>query len=83
MNYIELSEKLSDTKREYEAALSRGSGVAVAKEHMKNILFNNCDNIIQGLKEADSLQEEVQALDAALKEADDQARKKRTSATKG
>lgn len=47
-------------------------GVAVAKERMKNIAFNHYDQLIKALMENKSLNEEVDALDAALKEAEEE-----------
>lgn len=68
----ELIEAMSVARSEYQSALTRGMGVAVAKERMKNIAFNHYDQLIKALIENKSLNEEVDALDIALKEAEEE-----------
>ena len=50
--------------------LARSSGVSVAKERMKNLLFNYYDALVQAAVDNVSLREEVKSLDEALQEAD-------------
>lgn len=68
----ELIEAMAAARSEYQSALTRGMGVVVAKERMKNIAFNHYDQLIKALMENKSLNEEVDALDAALKEAEEE-----------
>lgn len=68
----ELIEAMAAARSEYQSALTRGMGVAVAKERMKNIAFNHYDQLIKALMENKSLNEEVDALDVALKEAEEE-----------
>ena len=68
-------EKLRAAEAEYKYAMARGSGIAMAKERMKNLLFNYFDQLLQAAIENEALREEVESLDAALKEADDELKK--------
>lgn len=74
---------LESANAEYRAAQVRGSGITTARERLKNILFNNMDDIYAALKESMSMQEEIDALDAALKEADDALKKREGEAKRG
>ena len=62
--------QLKAAKKNYEAAQARMSGVASAREGMKNLLFNYFDELLQAAIDNEALREEVEALDVALKEAD-------------
>lgn len=66
----ELIETMNAARSEYQSALVRGMGVAVAKERMKNIAFNHYDQLLKALAENQSLNEEVDALDSALADAE-------------
>lgn len=50
--------------------MARSSGVSVAKERMKNLLYNYYDALVQAAVDNVSLREEVKSLDEALQEAD-------------
>lgn len=66
----EIVQNMADAQAAYIAAQARGMGVAVAKERMKNIAFNYYDQLRKAAQENISLREEVDALDAALADAD-------------
>lgn len=72
---------LAQAKMEYTSALARMGGVSVAKERLKNVLFNHFEELIDAALENISLREEVDALDAALKEADEELKSKKTKTT--
>jgi len=78
----EIIEKMTNAKAEFIAAQNRGSGIAVAKERMKNIAFNYFDQLIDAAKENASLREEVAALDAALADADEELKELKKSKKK-
>lgn len=65
-------EEMTNAKAEYVAAQTRGAGIAGAKERMKNIAFNYYDQLIDAAKENISLREEVESLDEALANADEE-----------
>lgn len=71
----EMINSLSSAKMELISAKARSSGVNVAKERMKNLLFNYYEDIIQFVLEAKSLQEEVEALEAGLEDSDNENKK--------
>lgn len=87
----ELIEKLGSAQIEYLNALARKSGEATYRERLKNILFNNCAAIIEELNKAagqatevEQLRDDVESLEAALAEADEENKKLRKPAkTKG
>lgn len=63
-------ESLGRAKQEFITAKARNSGVAVAKERMKNLLFNYYDPIVQALLENAKLKEENDMLEASLEDTD-------------
>jgi hypothetical protein len=65
-----LETELKDAQLKYENALRRKSGVAQAKETLKNLLLNNLDNIVGCLSGLAKSEEEVACLQAALDDAD-------------
>lgn len=73
----DIVQAMATAKAEYSAAIARGSGVAVAKERMKNIAFNYYDQLQNAMLENISLREEVEALDTALADADQELKELR------
>ena len=71
----EIAEKMADAQAAYMAAQARGMGIAMVKERMKNIAFNYFDELRKAALENISLREEVDSLDAALADADEELRK--------
>lgn len=76
--YTEVIDKMKKAKSEYEFASARGSGMVAAKERMKNIAFNYFDKLLDALIQNDSLQEEIDALDRALADADNELKELKT-----
>ena len=74
VNYIE---EIMKAKAEFVSAMGRRSGIAQAKERLMNLLFNYHEDLIGLAEENKRLQEEVEALDVALGEADDEIKKLR------
>ena len=74
----EMISELVNAKNMLEVARTSGLGVNAAKERMKNILFNYCDDLVADAKECASLREEVEALEAALEESDEENKKLRS-----
>ena len=68
-------EEMTNAKAEYIAAQTRRAGIVAAKERMKNIAFNYYDQLIKAAQENISLREEVDSLDAALADADEELKK--------
>ena len=68
---------LEEIKADYLAAKARGAGVAQSKERLKNALFNNFDKLIDCAVENAELKEEVDALEAALREAAEERKSKK------
>lgn len=66
----EMIEKQSAAKQKLIAAKARASGVTLAKEQMKNLLFNYYEDLVQSALDNISQREEVSAQDEALQEAD-------------
>lgn len=73
----------------YNGAVARQSGLSLAKERLKNVLFNNVKGILDVLgesakkdKQIKELTEERDMLDVSLKEADDEITKLKKSASK-
>lgn len=66
----EMIEKQSAAKQKLIAAKARASGVTLAKEQMKNLLFNYYEDLVQAALDNISQREEVSAQDEALQEAD-------------
>lgn len=62
----------SNAKQEYDHAKARSSGITLAKEKFKNLLFNYYEPIVNAVIENRSLHEEVESLNVALQEADDE-----------
>ena len=71
----DIIKEMTDAKMEYIAAQNRRAGVSAAKERMKNIAFNYYDQLIKAAQENISLREEVDSLDAALADADEELKK--------
>lgn len=65
-----LETELKDAQLKYENANRRKSGVAQAKETLKNLLLNNLDNIVGCLGRLAKSEEEVACLQVALDDAD-------------
>lgn len=72
---MDMIKEMMDAKMEYIAAQNRRAGVSAAKERMKNIAFNYYDQLIKAAQENISLREEVDSLDAALADADEELKK--------
>lgn len=66
----EMIQNMADAKAAYISAQARGMGVVTAKERMKNIAFNYYEQLLKAAQENISLREEIDALDAALADAD-------------
>lgn len=66
----DILDTIIEAKNNAENAAAAGINPARARESLKNILFNACDGIIEGLRENKELHEEIGALDQALAEAD-------------
>lgn len=56
--------------RELRSAKKRGSGVTAAKEKMKNLLLNYCDDLLALAEENKRLAEEVKVLETGLEDSD-------------
>jgi len=63
-------EEMSAAKIAYESALSRGSGVAVAKQRMANVAFNYFSQLMGYIEENERLRKEIEVLNVSLDEAD-------------
>ena len=63
-------EAISKAKHELTSAKARNSCVMAAKERMKNLLFNYCDDLVNLALENQRLNSEIESLNAALDEAD-------------
>ena len=61
---------LSAAKSALISAKASNAGVSVAKERMKNLLFNYYEDLIATALECANLKEEVESLEAALFESD-------------
>ena len=61
---------LSSAKLALISAKASNAGVSIAKERMKNLLFNYYEDLISTALECVSLKEEVASLEAALEESD-------------
>lgn len=61
---------LSAAKSALISAKASNAGVSVAKERMKNLLFNYYEDLIAAALECANLKEEVASLEAALEESD-------------
>lgn len=72
---MDMIKEMMDAKMEYIAAQTRRAGIVAAKERMKNIAFNYYDQLIKAAQENISLREEVDSLDAALADADEELKK--------
>lgn len=68
---MKMLEELRNAKIAYVSALASRSGVAAAKERMKNILFNYYEDLISLSEENEKLREENESLNVALQEADE------------
>lgn len=84
MDIMNLLEELDHAKLVLRQAQARNSGVMSARDGIKNILFNNLDGIVDTLKGAEGketeirgLKEEVNMLNNALEEADEENNKLR------
>lgn len=64
-------EELSKAKLAYDSAVASRSGVTVAKERFKNLLFNYYPALVSLAEENKRLTEENESLNAALQEADE------------
>ena len=73
----EMISSLSSAKMELISAKARSSGVNIAKERMKNLLFNYYEDLIQAALENVSLKEEVSSLEIGLDESDNENKKLR------
>lgn len=68
-------EELSKAKISYDAAVVSRSGVNVAKERLKNLLFNYYKDLVALAEENKKLVEENESLNIALQEADEDLNK--------
>lgn len=66
----EFIEKLEKATAELQSAKNRNSGIAAAKDKIKNILYNHMTDIVSAIKESDELKKEVRSLEDALDDAD-------------
>lgn len=66
----DILETIVQAKTDAEHATASGINPAKAREGLKNVLYNACEEIIKGLQENKELREEIDALDKALAEAD-------------
>ena len=71
---------LKSAKVSYMEAVTRKSGVSVAKERMMNLLFTYFDDLMSLVKECEELQEEISALEAALTESEEEVKHLRETA---
>lgn len=78
----EMIVSLSAAKQAQVSAKASQSGVSVAKERMKNILYNYYDELIQAALDNITLREENEALEIALQESDDENQSLRKSLSK-
>lgn len=60
--------------KRYETTQSTGLGVSRAKERLMNVLFNARGELVAAARECGELREQVEALNAALAEADNTIR---------
>lgn len=67
MDYTAIKNEINDAKANYEAAVSRRSGVTVARERYRNILENNVANILGLIKVYEELQKTIDEKDAEIK----------------
>lgn len=67
-----IHEELSKAKLAYDSAVASGSGVNMAKERFKNLLFNYYPVLVGLVAENKRLAEENESLNAALQEADEE-----------
>ena len=61
---------LFSAKNTLITAKAANAGVSLAKERMKNLLFNYCDDLVNTALEYGKLKEEVESLETALEESD-------------
>lgn len=66
----EIISKQAEAKQRFISAKASNSGINMAKEQMKNLLFNYFDELIDAAIEIGKLREENDMLDAALRESD-------------
>lgn len=66
----DLQTSIAESQLKYTSALRRKSGIATAKDSVKNVLFNNAESIIECLGEVAKLREENECLQTALDDAD-------------
>lgn len=65
-----LLKKLRQAKMDMEAAKVRGSGVAAARDRIKNLMYTNYAVITEALDDHGKMTEEIEMLNNALSEAD-------------
>ena len=63
---------IADAKHRYDSAVARGMGIAGEKERLKNTLFNCYADIVAKLDEIQALQGQIDFLNGALDDADNQ-----------
>lgn len=63
---------LAEAKHRYDSAVARGMGIAGEKERLKNTLFNCYADIVAKLGEIEVLQGQIEFLNGALDDADNQ-----------
>lgn len=80
METKELLDKLESAQIGYLNALARHSGQLTARDTLKNVLFNNCESIVEAVRRVAQLEKanaklaaDLDSLDAALAEADAEA----------
>ena len=61
---------LARAKRELKAAIGRNSGITAAKDRMKNLLYNNYEDLVSLAEENNRLRSQNKVLNDALDEAD-------------
>lgn len=62
--------ELSSARMDLVVAKASGTGISIAKERMKNLLFNYYDDLINAAINSIQLSQDVQSLENALEESD-------------
>jgi len=83
MEIKELREKLEEQAFRLNKAKANGTMVNQETERMKNLLVNNCDTIVEILRKAEKMAEEIAVLNLELDDAErelDEAKKEQEAA---
>lgn len=71
-NQDKMIDEILDAQIELQRAKARSSGITVAKERMKNLLYSYCNDLIRIACENKSIMEENTSLQTALDESDEE-----------